>query len=345
MTNRPDMLDQLAPLFPPPERPFEAFLRRRDRKRRNARIAAGVVGLAIGVLGILIGHSIISSQETPAKIGPTPSIPQQVLVARNGPLTIFGYLGGLKRVPLNGGRARYLLRCRCTWVPDADWTTDGRRLAFSAVCAGRCSDFGDPEHGIHVVDTTTGADDVIVAGEDVEGVEWSPDGTRIAFVQGGRIFVIDADGSGGLALTDTASLTSRPSWSPDGTRIVYSRLESAETVEVISADGSGQPTRLVAGDRPAWSADGTRIVYLADCRVWSMAPDGSDRVVIVDLSQLHARHCRVYGGPVWSPDEKKLALATVGGLFVMDADGSHLRLVRRDDHWFGGGLSWQPTTA
>jgi WD40 repeat protein len=341
MTNRPDMLDQLAPLFPPAERPFDALLRRRDRKRRNSRIAAGAVGLAIGALGILIGYDIVRSDRTPADHGPTPSVRLQL--QENGPLTIFGYLGGLKRVPLDGGRARYLLRCTCTWVPDADWTTDGRRLAFSAVCAGACSDFGDPEHGIHVFDTTTGTDDVIVAGEDVEGVEWSPDGTRLAFVQGGRIFVMDADGSGKLPLTDAASLTSRPSWSPDGTRIVYSRLESSETVEVISTDGSGEPTRLVTGDRPAWSLDGTRIVYLADCRVWSMAPDGSDPVVIVELSRLRARHCRPYGGPVWSPDGRKLALATVGGgLFVMDADGSHLQLVRRNDHWFGGGLTWQP---
>jgi dipeptidyl aminopeptidase/acylaminoacyl peptidase len=343
MTNRPDMLDQLAPLFPPPERPFEALLRRRDRKRRNTRIVAGVVGLAIGALGIVVGHSIISSRETPAHPGPTPSVRQQPPFEKNGPLTIFGYLGGLKSVPLSGGDARYLLRCTCTWVPDADWTTDGTRLAFSAVCAGACSDFGVPQHGIHVFDTTTGTDDVIVAGEDVEGVEWSPDGTRIAFVQGGRIFVMDAGGSDKLPLTDAASLTSRPSWSPDGTRIVYSRLESSETVEVVNTDGSGEPIRLVTGDRPAWSPDGTRIVYLADCRVWSMAPDGSDPVVIVDLSQVRARHCRPYGGPVWSPDGRKLALATVGGLFVMDADGSHLRLVRRNDHWFGGGLTWQPT--
>ncbi|MGZ5214131.1 MAG: TolB family protein [Actinomycetota bacterium] len=342
MTNRPDMLDQLTRLFPPPERPFEALLRRRDRKRRNTRIVAGVVGLAIGALGIVVGHSIVSSQETPAHVGPTPSV-QQVLVERNGPLTIFGYLGGLVDVPLNGGHARSVLRCTCAWVPDADWSTDGSRLAFSAVCAGNCSDFGDPQHGIHVFDTTTGSDDVIVAGEDVEGVEWSRDGTSIAFVQGGRIFVMDAGGSGKLPLTDAASLTSRPSWSPDGARIVYSRLESSETVEVVSTDGSGEPTRLVTGDRPAWSADGTRIVYLVDCRVWSMAPDGSDPVVIVDLSQLSAHRCSVSGGPVWSPDGRKLALATAGGLFVMDADGSHLRLVRRKLHWLGGGLTWQPT--
>ena len=42
---------------PPPDG-FERMLRRRDRKRRNERIAAGVVALAI-TIGIAVGGSAI----------------------------------------------------------------------------------------------------------------------------------------------------------------------------------------------------------------------------------------------------------------------------------------------
>jgi hypothetical protein len=45
--DRFDVLERFAPLFEAPERSFERFLRRRDRKRRNQRIAAGVVGVAV----------------------------------------------------------------------------------------------------------------------------------------------------------------------------------------------------------------------------------------------------------------------------------------------------------
>jgi hypothetical protein len=45
--DRFDVLERFAPLFEAPEPPFEGFLRRRDRKRRNQRITAGVVGIAL----------------------------------------------------------------------------------------------------------------------------------------------------------------------------------------------------------------------------------------------------------------------------------------------------------
>jgi hypothetical protein len=47
MSDRFDVLERFAPMFEPPEPSFERFLRRRDRKRRNQRIAAGVVGIAV----------------------------------------------------------------------------------------------------------------------------------------------------------------------------------------------------------------------------------------------------------------------------------------------------------
>jgi hypothetical protein len=56
--DRFDVLDRLAPLFETPEPSFEAFLRRRDRKRRNQRITAGFVGIAVFVAAIWIVTSV-----------------------------------------------------------------------------------------------------------------------------------------------------------------------------------------------------------------------------------------------------------------------------------------------
>ena len=52
--DRFDVLERLAPLFEAPEPSFEGFLRRRDRKRRNQRIAAGVVAIAVFLVPVWI---------------------------------------------------------------------------------------------------------------------------------------------------------------------------------------------------------------------------------------------------------------------------------------------------
>ena len=47
-------LEQAERVFAPPEGSFDRFLRRRDRKRRNKRIAAGLVGIGIFVAAVWI---------------------------------------------------------------------------------------------------------------------------------------------------------------------------------------------------------------------------------------------------------------------------------------------------
>jgi hypothetical protein len=57
-------LEQAERIFPPPEGSFDRFLRRRDRKRRNRRIAAGVVGIAVFVAAVWIVTSGASTDRT-----------------------------------------------------------------------------------------------------------------------------------------------------------------------------------------------------------------------------------------------------------------------------------------
>jgi hypothetical protein len=78
--NRYDVLERLAPLFEAPEPSFEGFERRRDRKRRNQRIAAGVVAIAVLVVPAWIvatgGRS--DRTQTPGGSGPTASPASQL---------------------------------------------------------------------------------------------------------------------------------------------------------------------------------------------------------------------------------------------------------------------------
>jgi hypothetical protein len=54
MNETRELLQRAQREFPPPERVMESLSWRRDRKRRNQRIAAGVVGLAVFVAGVVL---------------------------------------------------------------------------------------------------------------------------------------------------------------------------------------------------------------------------------------------------------------------------------------------------
>jgi hypothetical protein len=79
--DRFDVLDRFAPLFEAPEPPFEGFERRRDTKRRNQRITAGTVGIAVFVAAVwfVTSGSPFDRTQTPGASGPTvatgPTVP------------------------------------------------------------------------------------------------------------------------------------------------------------------------------------------------------------------------------------------------------------------------------
>lgn len=108
---------------------------------------------------------------------------------------------------------------------------------------------------------------------------WSPDGTRIAFMRAlgsslrlDEIFVMDANPSTNDAtnLTKNSAWDREPNWSPNGEKIAFARrLQSSSDpknpdIYVMNADGSEQNrlTKNAAGDeKPAWSPDGRKIAF------------------------------------------------------------------------------------
>lgn len=67
-----DVLDRLAPLFPPPDRSVETVFRRRDRRQRNQRLGAAVLASAVAVAAIAgVLHAFGSGADQPAVEGST----------------------------------------------------------------------------------------------------------------------------------------------------------------------------------------------------------------------------------------------------------------------------------
>lgn len=73
--DRYDVLERFAPLFDAPEPSFEMFVRRRDRKRRNERIAAGIVAIALFAVPIALFAGLIHSDRTQRPAAPATTEP------------------------------------------------------------------------------------------------------------------------------------------------------------------------------------------------------------------------------------------------------------------------------
>jgi Tol biopolymer transport system component len=110
---------------------------------------------------------------------------------------------------------------------------------------------------------------------------------------------------------------SSPTWSPDGQTILftYSTIASFGALQTVPASGGAITHLPVRGEAPSWGSD--RIAFLdetkAPTRVWTAAPDGTDR-----------RRVAVSGNPfaLASSGDGRLAVATgVAGRFGIDVVG------------------------
>jgi len=167
-----------------------------------------------------------------------------------------------------------------TPVGDADWSPDGRTIAFSRLAS---PDRPLAEATLYLADAN-GTNVRQLGPAPVRGVSpsWSPDGKRLAFVSfadgndppcdaascppSGELYVVRADGSGLTRLTRSRADDEHPSWSPDGRRLAYSsgfsqrRQGHLRWLMVMPANG-GRAVRVgrFAGVLdPSWSPAGVR---------------------------------------------------------------------------------------
>jgi TolB protein len=138
-----------------------------------------------------------------------------------------------------------------------------------------------------------------------------------------RLYVVRPDGRGLRALARGQTPDAQPAWSPDGRRIAFRRLvnpgaagERAQ-IFVVNADGRGLRNLTAASctasclgnEEPAWSPDGKRIAFV---RSLGASPPARPRAI---------------------------------GIFVMNADGTHVRqLTQRNGtfHTEDRAPTWSP---
>jgi Tol biopolymer transport system component len=178
-------------------------------------------------------------------------------------------------------------------------------------------------------------------GRDGDGLAWSPDGRRIAFMSDRdgnfEIYVVNADGSQERRLTREPEFDRDPVWSPNGQEIAFVRsirdrhgALRREEIHVMNGDGTGQRA-LGRGRRPAWSPDGQKIAFRSE-------RTGKAELYVVNLNGSGlvrlTRSRGADGDPVWSPDGKKIYFVRgrhgKSDVYAMSADGSRQRNLSRN---------------
>jgi WD40 repeat protein len=333
MTEYRSVLERARSNFRMPDLPLEGVLRRRERRQRNQRIAAGIVGLLIAIAAAAGGATLLRSDPRPAD----DEQPSLAPILREGEILEVGRGRFLAVDRLTGDR-RSIAPFGCG-NPNEDacnmvlyrhaMSVDGRWVAYdylTCIYHLPCN----PEAGIWVANALGEEQQLTQCEPDgctEEPWAWSPVGATLAVYQGGdvsRLFTIDPLSGDRIRIASSSVDVSAIAWSPDGTSIAY----AADGLHVVDL-GSGESTLLtnLVGDvhNIAWSPDGTQLVLDDDLggfyRIVVVEAVGSDLRVLVE----QADQALQSAPPAWSPDGTRIAYISTDHTFevwVIRADGS-----------------------
>jgi len=184
---------------------------------------------------------------------------------------------------------------------------------------------------------------------------------QIAFIRDWQVWTMNADGTGQTQLTTDPSAKSLVQWSPDGTQIAYmSGSGDQRQVRVMNPDGSGdRQVAGPYAYSPSWAPDGSRIAFVAPY-LDDESGSTFYEVVDADLDGTR-RHHIAFGeqdfgtgdrGPVndleWSPKGDEVTFTDgpdeAGAVVAADImDGSKERLAGEPECcWAGSRGAWSP---
>jgi TolB protein len=261
--------------------------------------------IVAGAAGALLGFSCGSSSPPAQPANPETRIVYELSRENSRLFSI---------LPDGSGRVALTTPAEDVYDSDATLSPDGSAVAFTRSENGRSHLFTVGVNGEELHGLTAGK-------QNGEEPVWSPDGTKILWVQLGTrsgIRVMASDGSGNATLIAKGQILG-PSWSPDGSRIAFARsrphgiYDDDTDIFVAAADGTGV-RRMTTNRRddfgPLWLPDGERIVYFGRLGgadgIIVMNADGSDKRLVTQFAEDRG----AFSG-VLSPDGSQIAYTLV----------------------------------
>lgn len=146
-----------------------------------------------------------------------------------------------------------------------------------------------------------------------------------------KVFTANYDGSNITQITEGDSYETQPEWSPDGSKIAFvSKGISGETgwdIHIMNSTGFEESV-IADGDldetQPAWAPDGSKIAFTSN-------RDGDNEIFVIDINKSNLKQLTKNNiddrSPVWSPDGLKIVFISTDSyreIFTINPDGSGL---------------------
>jgi Tol biopolymer transport system component len=175
---------------------------------------------------------------------------------------------------------------------------------------------------------------------DLESIDWSPDGRRLAF----SVTTVGATSShNGIHILNVRTRSDRHlrwdgfdlDWSPDGKQLAYVEYASfprrAGSIYVIDANGSHR-TPLRTGtegldDSPSWSPDGKRLVYETYLTVvgGESSSFANRAILVIGINRNQPRLLATHAAdPAWSPNGQRIAYNSGCGIRLITPAGRNV---------------------
>jgi Tol biopolymer transport system component len=285
----------------------------------------------------------------------------------DGQSLLYASGGALYVYDAASGRSRLLVDVQ---AGNGSWSPDGKQVLYESI--GRPG--GVPsDYFVIGADGSGNRKLEAISGHFTVWNEWTPDGRSIVFFLQSPYGLSDRS----IAVVDVASgtmtkLATFPAssacddynpapcqhafaMSPVEGRFLYATWDpqtETDTLRVIDArDGRLTGSAAWEGSRIdwiSWSPDGARLALAEECRVWTMAPDGSDRQLVHDFGD-----CWTADRVTWSPDGRQVAVVVTssnellasGQLVVLNAEDGSIAATTAivEDTSFGPApIGWQP---
>lgn len=291
-----------------------------------ALVSQNMLGDGISILNTATGKvDIISgvSDYTGFFSGWSPNNQEVIFLVNNSAI------GGLWLINIETGERTIVAQQYPLYILDAAVSPDGQQIIYA-----QQKDIFSPIELWMVF--SNGADAKMISSNGGRGLSWSPDGKKIAYLEGGVLCLVSLDNLECKALaTDARNIDIfAPVWSPDGEYLAFVAIDSEQGIKVAQKhknsklqdwdkdlfEGSsihliqietGEERVLISRESfgsaggaidPAWSPDGSTLAFVGfdgnNASLWTIHPNAAQLQRIIESSNL-------IRFPVWSSREQK----------------------------------------